>query len=761
MNLLLEQLRHWRRTERLIRAVWGGARLVAILGTVLALACFADWTADRYLGSETWRRVLNATWVFAPTAPTAEERWFSDHMRLAHGFRPPPAAVIDDTPGWMHAGMTVGQLALALGLAYWLLVRPWLRTPPIDDLAQHAEKEIPAFGHRLVTAIQLNRPAARTQGMSPALIAAVTREAGQLAAAHNLLQLVDYRRLGFALLVASPVLIGWTVFGLAKPALAGVLLRRQLLVSAEIPRSIQLKNVSEEVWPIGAEVEVRYEVTGAYPRPWFTDRLRAEHGFALPPPTAGFSGRLRVEPDGQPAEAYNLVYEKEVPDKPGAAYFVTKLPPSSINFGFSARLDSGRTRETGRVRFEGRPQLSPDGDALTAELWLPKFLGTQPDGGPFVRRTDGWVRGDVSDALPLAQIRVDAKFNKPVRSARLVPILREGARERDFAPSAGDNFQLPRDIDSDRRSAVWLFPTNEKLIGYRIELTDDRGFTNEVPIRRTVRMLEDRPPAVVLLPESTRHPDPENYHGASTAKLAHEWGDRFPLAEGGRVMVVYSARSEQGVGRAAVAYRVIPKGVAPDAMPPEWQQVQHPRQDWNWPENKKVFKRLPLKPVIANLAAVGNYVPDLGLFEKSWQGLSKFDQFKVNVEFYSLPSPNPEAEPAGLEAGGRYMFEIDGLQKTVPDGSGGFTTAKLEVGDTVELYVEAFDKNPTPGRAPGHSQEARRKIVVTGEEAGVAIKMRDEQNRQLQLQDKLRELATDQADLFRQTTNAPKEPEKK
>lgn len=759
MKHLLGQLQRWRLTERLIRVAWGGARLVAILGSVLAAACLTDWAADRYLGSESWRRVLDATWIFAPDAPTADDRWFSDHLRLAHGFRVPAAAVIDDTPRWLHVGMTFGQLALALALAYLLLVRPWLRTPPVDDLAQFAEHAIPAFGHRLVTAIQLNRPAARTQGMSQALIAAVTREAGEMAAAHNLLRLVDYRRLLFAALVAAPVLGAWAGAALARPDLVAVLLKRQLLVRAEIPRTIQLTNVSDDVWPTGAEVEVRYEVTGEYPRPWFTEWLRTEHGFALPLPTAGFSGRLRVEPDGQPEESYDLVYEKAVPGKPGAAYFVTKLPPSSVDFGFSARLDNGRTRETGRVRFEGPPQLSGDSDAITAELWLPKFLGVQPDGGPFVRRTDGWGRGDVNDALPDGQIRVDAKFNKPIRTARLVPVLRDGVREKDFGPPAGENFQAPRDIGPDRTSAVWLFPTHEKLVGYRLELTDDRGFTNAVPIRRNVRMLDDRPPVVTFMPESTRHPDPSDYDGKPEAKVAHEWGDRLPLAEGGRVMVIYDTRSEQGVSRASVAYRVIPKGVAPDELPKEWLNIQHPRQDWNLPEGQKVFKRLPLKPVTADLKTVGNYVPDLGLFEKSWQGLNKFDRFRVSIEFYSFPSSNPGVEPAGLEAGGRYMFEIDALQKTVPDGNGGFTTAKLEVGDTVELYVEAFDKNPAPGRAPGYTREARRKIVVTGEEAMAAIKMRDEQNRRLQ--DKLRDLATDQANVFRQTKSEPKQPEKK
>ena len=275
-------------------------------------------------------------------------------------------------------------------------------------------------------------------------------------------------------------------------------------------------------------------------------------------------------------------------------------------------------------------------------------------------------------------------------------------------------------------------------------MTDDRGFVNAVPIRRNVRMLEDRPPVVAFMPESTRHPNPEDYDGKPEAKAAHEWGDRLPLAEGGRVMVVYSARSEQGVSRANIAYRVIPRGVAADV---------HPRDD---PESK-VYSRLQLKPVTADVAKVGRFVPDLGLFEQSWQGLSKLDRFRVNVEFYALPSPNPGAEPAALEAGGRYMFEVDGLQKKVPDSAGGLVSAKLEVGDTVQLYVEVFDKNPAPGRPAGYTREARRKVVASGEEAMAAIRMRDEQNRRLQ--DKLRDLAADQANVFRQTR--PKEKDEK
>jgi len=218
-------------------------------------------------------------------------------------------------------------------------------------------------------------------------------------------------------------------------------------------------------------------------------------------------------------------------------------------------------------------------------------------------------------------------------------------------------------------------------------------------------------------------------------------------------MVIYHARSEQGVSRVNIRYRVHPKGVDPTTYPKEIQEIQHPSQD---PE-AKIYARLVLKPVTADLAKVGPYVPDLGLFEQSWQGLDGLkrpDRMKVSIERYSFPALDPRTDPSGLEVGGRYMFEIDGLQKMLPGPDGKtLVPAKLELGDTVELFVEAFDKNPGANRAPGYTKDARRKIVVTPDEAQYAIKMRDEQNRRLQ--NKIADLVKDQGNVFRGEGNDP------
>ena len=244
MTSVIRQLHAWRFRERLIRLAWGGARWFAIVASVLAFACLADWLIDRFSGSQGWRSFFRSTRVFSNLDPMG----------------------VGETPIWFRCLLTFSQLALAGTLAYYFLVRPWMRTPPVDDLATQAEKAFPAFDHRLVTAIQLNRPTADTRGMSHTLIAEVPGEAGEIASRHNLLALVDYRRLAKAAGVAAPVVALWAVFALINPPLTGTLVKRQLMPWAEIeiPRSIQLENATGDVYPTGAEVPIRFKVTGRY-----------------------------------------------------------------------------------------------------------------------------------------------------------------------------------------------------------------------------------------------------------------------------------------------------------------------------------------------------------------------------------------------------------------------------------------------------------------------------------------------------------------
>src|SRR3954465_3746207 len=116
MTNLLGQLKRWRFVERVIRLAWGAGRWVAVVGVVLMAACLTDWLADRYLGSQGWRKVRKATWGFAPSnSASAEERWATEHLRLHYGLRMPSNPIVDETPKWLRYTMTGGQVLLALG----------------------------------------------------------------------------------------------------------------------------------------------------------------------------------------------------------------------------------------------------------------------------------------------------------------------------------------------------------------------------------------------------------------------------------------------------------------------------------------------------------------------------------------------------------------------------------------------------------------------------------------------------------------------
>jgi hypothetical protein len=302
---------------------------------------------------------------------------------------------------------------------------------------------------------------------------------------------------------------------------------------------------------------------------------------------------------------------------------------------------------------------------------------------------------------------------------------------------------LPEEAGHDRQSASWGFPTTSRMIGYRIELEDDLGFHNPVPIRRNIRMWLDREPIVTFKPESTRSPNPEDFDGGGNPR---DLEGEMPLSAEGIVQVVYHAQSEVGIRAANLRYRVIPRGVQMDLYPEEYRRVHHPRDD----PNLIVYDRLPLTRFTGDPAKLklGPFDPDLGLFRYSFRDVPRPERNRVNVQFYPFPSPDPAKVPGELAAGGRYNFQVSGLRKRMPDGS----SAKLDVGDTVELYVEVYDKltvmdgKSLPDRPAGYTQQAKRKIVLSDSDAEAATMAGLESQRRLR--DKLQKIADDQAEVF-------------
>lgn len=618
MQGLVNQLNRWRYRERLVRLAWGGARMLAILAIVLAFCCWVDFTYDRYA----------------------------------------------DVPTWLRRGLFALQAAAAALLAWFFLLKPWKETPPIDELAFQAEKAIPEFDHRLVTAIQLNRPNARTEGMSPTLIAMLTREASALAARHRLTRLIDYSRLGWAALVIVPVAALWGLFFLYRPEVATALLKRQAFLNVEIPRSVKLVNQTRPLWPSGDEVTIRFEVTG---------RIRESA-----------VGVVHVYPAGDlPRETYELRLHTLL--GPHQAIYTATVPHSTTDFQFRARLADARTREMGQVRFAPRPSVT----SVEAVALLPEYLGRVPSGPRAGQRY--LQRQHEAEVLALAgsAIEVTAEFDKPVVKADLVLLEADPRTKVQREPR-----RFPMTLADPPTRARFTFDIDPAQFAYRIEVEDEHGFANAYPPQRGIAVIKDEPPEVMLLQENFK--DPQDKGPIDDYEV-----NGMPVAPGGPIQVGYHARSPRGINRVWIYYRINDES--------ERQRVKQtvsllgvPFSFWTEVDVPRWHTQL-LNPVTADLAVTGPFVEELGLFKNS----GVFGQ----VELYKYPSPDPETQPGELEAGGRYNFLTGGLRKIGPDGQ----PTKLEPGDRVEFYVAVSDKAPGANRPLGRS-ESRIKAIVSPRE---------------------------------------------
>lgn len=422
------------------------------------------------------------------------------------------------------------------------------------------------------------------------------------------------------------------------------------------------------------------KVTNVTPELWPSgDPVELRFAVTGPVPESETGRALVGYVDDGAVETYPVAFKERLDDT--TALFTAMVPPGSRPFAFRAWIGDGRTRKSARVNYEPRPVVTE----VAAWVLLPAFV--DPAGKNRYERSQ--PQAEVV-ALPDSAVRVEVTTSKPVASATLV------LYGRDQTDREIEARRVPMAIADDGLSAGVLFDLPPRPSGYRIEVADRHGFVNAGPPRRGITLAPDDPPRVNLLAETLK--DPKEDGSADDFDVTG-----MPLALGGQVQLGYFARSPLGVARAQVLYRV----------------------------NDGPWTPLPLKATDADESKVGKFVPELGVFRES----GPYGQ----VEFYPLPPADPATEPPGLEAGGRINFQTAALTK--PTDSGG--RAKLEVGDRVEFYVEAFDRNPATNRLPGRS-ESRIKTVVTQGQLQAWLDQRD------QSRERLRKLEESQRGVFGQ-----------
>jgi hypothetical protein len=621
------QLGRLRRRESLLRLIWGLSRALALVFVLLALACLADWTIDRFR----------------------------------------------ETPRALRALLVGVQVLVAAAALAFFLVLPLFRRPSDTELALRVEETVPDLGHRLISAVQLNRPGALIQGMSPELIARVTDEAEKRAARIRFTQIADHRRLKWSAILVAGVLVPAGVSMLAGPETVMVLLSRQLLADVEIPRSVHLASTAPEVWrrPTGEEVVLLFQATG--------EGVNED-----------LEGEVRLEPVGQPAERYTLKLESM--QEAGRAIFAVRIPPSATDFSYRAWLADGRTPRESEVRYSPRPIV------IEQKAWvgMPAYVGLRPKSQtPYEQESS---RAEVV-GVQGGSARVWVKVQKPVQMAA-VELL--GAPE----PGKTDETilrRIPLNLDNEGQQAEGSFDLRAEETAYRVVVRDEHQFDNLPPPRRGIRIIPEEPPRVVLLREEFRPV-------AWMAKLIGTSGDfeveGMPVPSGGRIPIAYACAGPYGLGRAQLRFRVLKR--AADSSPETAVQ------------DEERWLTLPLIEK-AGTPEAGPFDPRRGAFHNSHEN----DQ----VQFHAVPSEDPEKVPGRTLGGGRFDFQTKGI----PDGKGGYID--ILPGDQLEFYVEVYaDKNPDSTR-PSARSEIRRKVFVTGLELVRWLEaMRQEEQRIRQLE---------------------------
>ncbi len=501
-----------RRRERLLLLSWGAARWLALVLALLLVCGLVDWLIDR-------------------------ER---------------------DTPWNVRYTLFGIQVAVAVVTGFVLVLWPQVRRLRDDDLALFVEEKVPTFRHRLISAVQLNRPNARTGGMSAELIAVVTREAEQQARQVSFARLADHQRLAWSAAIVLPVILLAALPFVLWPEIASALWQRQRLAEVEIPRRVYLESITAEVWPSGDKVKLLYRVSG----PGVADDL---------------PGYVTVMPDGQPSDRFALEFERR--DK-GEAIYTSEVPPSSSDFAYSARLGDGRTRRPDYVKFVPRPVVTDQ----RAWVQLPAFCGLRPDD----RRYEvPQGRGDVVGIRGSAA-RIAIRVQKPVASA-LLEILGPETAESKPGELPGPEVckrVVKMQLGSDEREAEAVFDLKAEESGYRILVADSYGFSNVPAPRRGLRVVEEEPPQVFLLKDT--------FGAGADSDL-----EGIPVPVGGAIRIPYVANGAYGLGGARVLYRAL---------------AEH--QSGNEEVKEKPWVALPLPEVLPNKDS-GDFDPKRGVFENT------------------------------------------------------------------------------------------------------------------------------------------------
>ncbi|MSQ96702.1 MAG: hypothetical protein EXR98_19410 [Gemmataceae bacterium] len=606
-----------RTRERLLTFVWGAACWLAVVLVLLIFACLVDWFIDRSR----------------------------------------------ETPMGVRLALFLLQAFTAAIATFVFLAFPQMRRLPDSILALWVEDKIPQFDHRLISAVQFNQPNADLGGMSTELVGVVTREAEKQAQSLGFAKVADHSRLLWSVGVLAPILLIAAIPVLVWPSTVFALLERQALRDVDVPHSVTLASASEEVWPIGDTIPIRYRVKGKY--------------------SADMIGTVSVTPQGTSTAAYKLEFLLE--DEQGAIFGVdvlpSSVPSSSRTIRYSARIADGRTKYPSELKLVPRPVVSRD----KAWILLPAFCDARPNVKEKKRYERPQERGDVI-GIPGSAVRVQFEVDNAKHQAwieLLGPEKSDPNRSEEEGPVPEKVLQqIPMEIkktieffiqdgeDSTRETVVAeaTFDLVPGLTGYRMVVKNEYGFANVPPKRRSLRLVPEEAPQITLLRDTFGRDADFDLEG-------------LPVLLGESIRIPYVCFGQYGLSRAQVRYRFLKK-----------------HESGNEPAEEEEWVRLPLTEVNPD-AKAGAFDPKTGVFEHT-------GPFK-DVPFHAVPSLNSEKFLGRTQGGGRVFLKTNGLI----DSKG--KRLQMKSGDQVEYCIEIFSAHREPtASTPFVRSETRVSTVV-------------------------------------------------
>ncbi|QVL30149.1 hypothetical protein KIH39_14940 [Telmatocola sphagniphila] len=546
-----------------------------------------------------------------------------------------------DTPMFLRGLLILIQIGLALFFARKWILKPFLNPPAEVLVARRIETELPEYGHRLVTSIQLTKKTANRAGMSEKLIADLTQEAEGITSKKDLSNLVQGQKYEYSFgMFLVPALLIFLFVGLLGTKLSGILLGRQFLLNTEIPHDVQLLNRTAELWPSGEEVTLTYEAEGP---------LKPEN-----------EGEVRVKVGNLGGDDYPLKFARQEGDK---FFFQSVIPPGTQDFSHRAWLRGGRSKDFGQVRYEPRPVIS----RIDAWVQVPEYVGLKPDGTPYENYMP--QQGEIV-CLGGSKVRIEIEISKAIKEGQLH--LLSGKEEKKEVRLRS----IPLIIEGpDSNIARCVFQVDPQATAYELEVTDTFGFRNSIFPKRTIRILPDSPPQVDLLPE--------RFAGLGDVISADTEVDGMPLPLGKPMRIDYKCSSILGLSRARVVYRInedpwnyLPLNeVKQSSDTGPWDFARHSFQKVAYQKQKLgdqvEFHAIPsaqpdLKP--SRLEGVGSFTFQTKTLKKKKDGklvdLEIGDRIELYIEVFDL-NPAANREPGKSEVRAKDIVTEDKFMEWV------------------------------------------------------------------------------------------------